>query len=237
MKNYKLVLGYDGTDFRGWQRQPRRPHRPGRPRGGGLQGHPEADRRPRRRAGPTPGVHALGQVAGFRGAFKLTDAVLLAPSTPSCPRTSGSSRSSEAPPDFHARRSARSKLYRYRIVRRAAAEPPRPPLRPPLALSAQGRRHARGRPAVRPDGRFHGLLLEPRPLARADRHPVRSCGGRATSSSTRSSRGVSCATWSGRSSGRSSRSAAGRIRAGRHRGDLPRARTARSPGRRPRPRD
>jgi tRNA pseudouridine38-40 synthase len=120
MKNYKLVLGYDGTDFRGWQRQPDGPRQPGcRTVQGVLE---EAVGRITGRkvvvhgAGRTDaGVHALGQVAGFRGAFKLSDEVLLRALNAVLPEDVRIFSLTEAPPGFHARRSARTKLYRYRI--------------------------------------------------------------------------------------------------------------------------
>jgi tRNA pseudouridine38-40 synthase len=121
MKNYKLVLGYDGTDFRGWQRQPDGPRQPGcRTVQGVLE---EAVRKITGKqvvvhgAGRTDaGVHALGQVAGFRGAFKLSDEVLLRALNAVLPEDVRVFSLAEAPSDFHARKSARSKLYRYRIV-------------------------------------------------------------------------------------------------------------------------
>lgn len=115
MKAYRVVLGYDGTDFRGWQRQPG-----DRTVQGVLE---EALFRVTRKkvavhgAGRTDaGVHALGQVAGFRGAISLSDAVLLRALNAVLPEDVRVFRLEEAPPGFHARRSARSKLYRYRIA-------------------------------------------------------------------------------------------------------------------------
>jgi len=115
MKNYKLVLGYDGTEFCGWQRQPE-----GRTVQGVLE---EAVRKITQKrtvvhgAGRTDaGVHALGQVAGFRGTFKLSDEVLFRALNAVLPQDVRIFSLEEAPPDFHARRSARSKVYRYRIV-------------------------------------------------------------------------------------------------------------------------
>jgi tRNA pseudouridine38-40 synthase len=122
MKNYKLVLGYDGTDFRGWQRQPE-----GRTVQGALE---EAVRRITGKkvvvhgAGRTDaGVHALGQVAGFRGAFKLSDEVLLRALNAVLPEDVRIFSLEEAPPGFHARKSARSKIYRYRISLTPQANP------------------------------------------------------------------------------------------------------------------
>ena len=55
-------------------------------------------------------------MAGFRGAFKLSDEVLLRALNAVLPQDVRIFSLDEAPPDFHARRSARSKVYRYRIV-------------------------------------------------------------------------------------------------------------------------
>ncbi|MGZ5514340.1 MAG: tRNA pseudouridine(38-40) synthase TruA [Candidatus Aminicenantales bacterium] len=115
MKNYRIVVGYDGTNFRGWQRQP-----VGRTVQGALE---EALRKITGKrtvvhgAGRTDaGVHALGQTASFRGVFKLSDEVLLRALNAVLPPDIRVFSLAEAPADFHARRSARSKLYRYRIV-------------------------------------------------------------------------------------------------------------------------
>ena len=115
MKNYKLILAYDGTDFRGWQRQPE-----GRTVQGVLE---EAVRKITGKeavvhgAGRTDaGVHALGQVANFRGAFRLPDEVFLRALNAVLPADVRLFSLAEAPAEFHARRSARSKVYRYRIV-------------------------------------------------------------------------------------------------------------------------
>jgi tRNA pseudouridine38-40 synthase len=122
MKNYRLVLGYDGSDFRGWQRQP-----DGRTVQGVLEDAVFKVTRKRtvvHGAGRTDaGVHALGQVAGFRGAFKLTDEVLFRALNAVLPADVRVFSLEEAPPGFHARRSARSKLYRYRIIHAPQASP------------------------------------------------------------------------------------------------------------------
>jgi tRNA pseudouridine38-40 synthase len=122
MKNYRIVLAYDGTDFRGWQRQP-----DSRTVQGVLE---DALRKVTQKrivvhgAGRTDaGVHALGQVASFRGAFKLSDEVLLRALNAVLPEDVRLFSLGEAPPGFHARRSARSKLYRYRIVHAPQASP------------------------------------------------------------------------------------------------------------------
>jgi tRNA pseudouridine38-40 synthase len=121
MKNFKVVLGYDGTDFHGWQRQPNGPGQPGcRTVQGVLE---DALRRITGKtivvhgAGRTDaGVHALGQAASFRGAFKLSDEVLLRALNAVLPEDVRVFSLVETAADFHARKSARSKLYRYRLV-------------------------------------------------------------------------------------------------------------------------
>ena len=122
MKNYRLGIGYDGTDFRGWQRQP-----DGRTGQGVLEEAVFTVTRKRtvvHGAGRTDaGVHALGQVAGFRGVFKLADEVLFRALNAVLPADVRVFSLEEAPPGFHARRSARSKLYRYRIVHAPQASP------------------------------------------------------------------------------------------------------------------
>jgi tRNA pseudouridine38-40 synthase len=115
MKNYRIVLAYDGTDFRGWQRQPE-----GRTVQGVIE---EAVRKVTQKktvvhgAGRTDaGVHALGQVASFRGAFRLAEADLFRALNAVLPADVRIFSLDEVPAGFHARESARSKLYRYRIV-------------------------------------------------------------------------------------------------------------------------
>jgi tRNA pseudouridine38-40 synthase len=122
MKNYRIIVGYDGTDFRGWQRQP-----DGRTVQGVLE---EAVRRITGKkvvvhgAGRTDaGVHALAQVASFRGAFKLCESDLLRALNAVLPADARIFSLEEAPPGFHARKSARSKVYRYRIVHAPQASP------------------------------------------------------------------------------------------------------------------
>jgi len=122
MKNYKIVVGYDGTDYRGWQRQP-----DGRTVQGVLE---EAVRKITGKkvvvhgaGGTDAGVHALAQTASFRGAFKLADAVLLRALNAVLPEDVRVLSLEEAPAEFHARRSARLKVYRYRIVHAPQASP------------------------------------------------------------------------------------------------------------------
>jgi tRNA pseudouridine38-40 synthase len=119
---YRVTLAYDGTDFRGWQLQ-----RPGGRAAAGartVQGALEealariagGARIPVSSAGRTDtGVHALGQVAAFELAPDLDPEELsrvLNGLLPADVRVLGAAL---APPGFHPRRSAVSKLYRYEL--------------------------------------------------------------------------------------------------------------------------
>jgi len=112
---YKLILSYDGTDFCGWQRQPE-----SRTVQGVLEdalakiagkaisvagaGRTDAD------------VHALGQVASFRADLRLERDELQRALNALLPGDVRVLSVRRAPSDFHARKSARSKVYRYRII-------------------------------------------------------------------------------------------------------------------------
>ncbi len=115
MQNYKVILSYDGTDFRGWQRQPGE-----RTIQGALE---EAVFKITRKrvavhgAGRTDaGVHALGQGASFRVATRLPDEVLFRGLNAVLPWDVRIVTLEKAAEAFHARKSARSKVYQYRIV-------------------------------------------------------------------------------------------------------------------------
>ena len=115
-RNIRLVLAYDGTDFEGWQVQSR-----GRTVQGVLEeallrmhGHPVRVLA----AGRTDsGVHATGQVASFRTDIasipgsRFRDAV-----NAYLPRDVRVLCSDEVAWEFHARRSARQRVYRYYTV-------------------------------------------------------------------------------------------------------------------------
>ena len=113
--NYKLTLAYDGTDFLGWQRQPS---------GRTIQG--ELEKALARLAGgrvavhgagrTDAGVHAAGQVASFSAALKLDDEAVQRALNALLPRTIRVLSVERAAPGFHARKSAKSKVYRYRLA-------------------------------------------------------------------------------------------------------------------------
>ena len=115
MRRYKLILEYEGTAYHGWQVQP------------GLltiQGLlQEALARivgapvPVTGAGRTDaGVHALGQVASFRADTRLDPLTLRRALNASLPRDIVVRHAEEVSPEFDARRSARSRTYRYSIL-------------------------------------------------------------------------------------------------------------------------
>ncbi len=114
MRAVKLVVGYDGTDFSGWQKQAGDRT---------VQGELEkalagiaGKRIPIVGAGRTDaGVHARGQVASFRAELRLGAAELLRALNSLLPWDIRVLSASPAPARFDARKSARSKIYRYRI--------------------------------------------------------------------------------------------------------------------------
>jgi len=122
MQNYKIVLAYDGTDFRGWQRQP-----DGRTIQGAVEEAVFKITRKRTTvhgAGRTDaGVHALGQAAHFGSATKIPDADLFRALNAVLPWDVRILSLERARPDFHARRCARSKVYQYRIIHARQVSP------------------------------------------------------------------------------------------------------------------
>lgn len=110
----KLTVCYDGTDFVGWQRQPK---------GRSVQG--ELERAMRRLgyrvsvqgAGRTDaGVHAQGQVATFDADLQLPVARLAYALNNILPTDVRVLAAEEAAADFHARFSPSTKEYRYFVV-------------------------------------------------------------------------------------------------------------------------
>jgi tRNA pseudouridine38-40 synthase len=114
MRNLKLTLAYDGTRFVGWQRQAE---------GDSIQGVLEDALARFERAPVTvhgagrtdAGVHALGQVASVRVTFEHDAATLLRALNAQLPEEIRVLAVEDAPPDFHARFSAREKSYRYQL--------------------------------------------------------------------------------------------------------------------------
>lgn len=122
VRNLKLILSYDGSEFAGWQVQPDRTTVQGTLASaiGRLTGEnvlPQGSGR------TDAGVHALGQVANFPTASPIpleNWTIALNDILPPAVRVLAAT---EAPADFHARKSARAKTYRYRIYRGAVCSP------------------------------------------------------------------------------------------------------------------
>ena len=115
MPNYKLILQYDGSRYRGWQRLADSDMT--------VQGKVEAvltrtfgEAVEVHGSGRTDaGVHALGQCASFRTVWDLPPADVLAALQAYLPEDIGAVSVDYAPPRFHARLSAVEKTYRYRV--------------------------------------------------------------------------------------------------------------------------
>lgn len=120
--NLRLTLEYDGTDFSGWAAQPGLRTVEGELRGALERVFPAWERLAV--AGRTDaGVHALAQVASVRveggpPAERAVDAL-----NRELPDDVAVTAAEEASDRFHARHSARSRSYRYRILRRPAPSP------------------------------------------------------------------------------------------------------------------
>ncbi len=122
MRNLKLVLSYDGTEFSGWQVQPGAATIQGalalaigRVTGENIlpQGSGRTD----------AGVHALGQVASFGTQSPIPPENLVIALNDILPGAIRVLEASEVPGEFHARKSARAKTYRYRMYRGAICSP------------------------------------------------------------------------------------------------------------------
>jgi tRNA pseudouridine38-40 synthase len=122
VRNLKLVVAYDGTDFAGWQIQP------------GLktiQGTLTAavsaltgENAKVHGSGRTDaGVHAAGQVATFLTQSPIPTPNLVIALNDILPVSIRVMSAEEAPAEFHPRKSAKAKTYRYRIFRESVCSP------------------------------------------------------------------------------------------------------------------
>ena len=117
MRNIKLTISYDGTDFNGWQVQPR---------GRTVQGEIEKaigkvfgkPHRLHAASRTDAGVHAEKQVANFKAALSSTipaSKISTALNT-HLPDEIAVISAEEVSPEFHSRFDAKSKHYRYYII-------------------------------------------------------------------------------------------------------------------------
>jgi tRNA pseudouridine38-40 synthase len=122
VRNLRLILSYDGADFGGWQVQPGRTTVQGALASaiGRLSGEnvlPQGSGR------TDAGVHALAQVASFATASAIPVENWMRALNDMLPASIRVLEVTEADPEFHARKSARAKTYRYRIHRGAVCPP------------------------------------------------------------------------------------------------------------------
>ncbi|MGC2741752.1 MAG: tRNA pseudouridine synthase A [Candidatus Angelobacter sp.] len=121
-RNLKLTLAYDGHDFAGWQVQPDRLS---------VQGtlvsafeHLTGEKTLPQGSGRTDaGVHALAQIATVTTDSPIPVDNLVRALNDILPRSIRVLAAEEMPPEFHARRSAVAKTYRYHIYRGAICSP------------------------------------------------------------------------------------------------------------------
>lgn len=121
-RNLKITLAYDGADFAGWQVQPDRPTVQAA-LAAALERVCGATELPQGSGRTDAGVHALGQVASVRIASPIPLENLVVALNDVLPRSVRVLKVEQAGEDFHARRSAKAKTYRYRIYRGAICPP------------------------------------------------------------------------------------------------------------------
>jgi tRNA pseudouridine38-40 synthase len=121
-RNIRLLLEYDGTRYHGWQRQL-----------DAVTIQEVLEAAIARLTGEAvaligsgrtdAGVHARGQVANFRTGSAIPLKAFHQGLNSLLPRDIAVLAAAEAPPEFHARKSARAKTYEYRILNRPDRSP------------------------------------------------------------------------------------------------------------------
>ncbi len=122
MRNVRLILAYDGTDFCGWQRQPDSPS---------IQACLEdalrklvGVRTPVCGSGRTDaGVHAVHQVANFHTTSTIPRANFVKALNDLLPATIRIKAAADVAPAFHSRYDVLRKTYRYRILMTSVSSP------------------------------------------------------------------------------------------------------------------
>lgn len=114
MRNLRLVVGYDGTDFHGWQTQPGLRTVQSTLEGAiaALIGAPV---RVNASGRTDTGVHAVGQVVNFRYDSHLAAPVFVRGLNAHLPEDVRVTAADDVPAEFDANRDAKQKLYRYVI--------------------------------------------------------------------------------------------------------------------------
>src|SRR5882762_438028 len=122
MRNLKLILSYDGSEFAGWQVQPDAVTVQGTLASaiGRITGEKVL---PQGSGRTDAGVHALAQVVTFVTESSVPTANFVKALNDILPAAVRVLEVTEATADFHARHSARAKIYRYRMFRGAICPP------------------------------------------------------------------------------------------------------------------
>ena len=124
-QNWKLIVSYDGTEFRGWQVQPEQVT---------VQGELQAALGRVTGESPLPqgsgrtdaGVHALAQVASFALGAAIPPENLIRALNRTLPDSIRVLSAAHVPADFHARHSTVAKTYEYRVFVERTAAPAQP---------------------------------------------------------------------------------------------------------------
>jgi tRNA pseudouridine38-40 synthase len=119
MRNFKLILEYDGTAFSGWQTQSEGLRT--------IQNHLEENLKKIfkkkihcQASGRTDsGVHALAQVVHFKADTKIEASLIQKALNSFLDRDLSVVNVQEVPLDFHAQKNVKNKTYRYTILNRA----------------------------------------------------------------------------------------------------------------------
>jgi tRNA pseudouridine38-40 synthase len=122
MRNFKVALAYDGSEFSGWQVQPDAPTIQGSLASaiGRITGEKVL---PQGSGRTDAGVHALAQVATFGLETAIPVENLGKALNANLPPSIRVLEVEEVAAEFHARKSARAKTYRYRMYRGAVCSP------------------------------------------------------------------------------------------------------------------
>ncbi|MGA8215985.1 MAG: tRNA pseudouridine(38-40) synthase TruA [Candidatus Sulfotelmatobacter sp.] len=122
MRNLKLILSYDGTEFAGWQVQPDAVTVQGTL--ASAIGRVTSEKVLPQGSGRTDaGVHALAQVVTFVTESSVPTGNFVKVLNDVLPESVRVLEVEEVAADFHARKSAQAKTYRYRIYRAAICPP------------------------------------------------------------------------------------------------------------------
>ncbi len=113
--NWKLVLAYDGTGYRGWQVQPGQLTIQGE-LASALRRVTGEELLPQGSGRTDAGVHALAQVASFRMDTNIPASNLMRALNRTLPADIRIRSAEQVASDFHARHSAVAKSYEYRVL-------------------------------------------------------------------------------------------------------------------------